>query len=646
MMKVNLAILLVLVGLPLKARAGSQAIYWQKLMLEEKVQQKINNSLNTVLADNQFLVDVNAEVDEPAPPNFGGNGLTGPKVSDLKMEESRGDYIAFSKVGLEVPVLEKYFDEEKAKLMNLYRFNESYDIFKNLQSVEVTVHLSETLPKPLLEIAEKVVRTTRLSLGTVKPAFKFEEISLEWIDPNKKKELAKAANGGALGPGSEGGIKKKEEPVEPKIWTKDWFEWASRWGNAVGLILSSLIIGFLALSLFKRWKEFMDNAKAKENSDVQVKDDGSEDSKQNGLESSEELEMASDNGFERFKVCLSQYPVEASNVSREWIIQNSEDSRIALRAVAQQLSSEEFSALLSTLGAEQRQIWKSVIGAYLDPAQIKEANKIISRDVLKALLVPARIKDVNLLNMLMELGANKLTQFLEKNDHFSGILLNLLSPSVTTSLLNQVSEQKAEAWLLSAATFDMQTIESEATKVAQSLELFKRSLAPSHFNARLAELILTASPSRERMLFKSLAASSGPEEVIRVAQKLFPSELVMDLPASFLKETLQSYPMNKRLELLITREEDERQKLLNAFAEEGTTARDMMNMEIENINNDAGKLGSIQDRTEDVWREFLQFTRECLEKSPQHQANCLKLLEEWVGNLGSKLKMVSNSDAA
>jgi hypothetical protein len=645
MIKATILILLVVMGLPIQTSAASQAIYWQKLLLEEKVQQKINNSLNTVLADNQFLVDVNAEVDEPSAPNFGANNATGPRVSDFKMEESRGDYIAFSKVGLEVPVLEKYFDEEKAKLMNLYRFNESYDVFKNLQSVKVTVHLSETLPKPLLEIAEKVVRTTRLSLGTVKPVFKFEQIALEWIDPNKKKETPKSADGSSSA-SSVDAKNKKAEPVEPKIWTKDWFEWASRWGNAVGLILSSLIIGFLALSLFRRWKEFMDNAKAKENSDVQVKDDGNEDKKQNDLDSSEELEMATDNGFERFKVCLSQYPVEASNVSREWIIQNSEDSRIALRAVAQQLSSEEFSGLLSTLGADQREVWKSVIGAYLDSAQIKEANKIISRDVLKALLVPARIKDVNLLNTLMELGANKLAQFLEKNDHFAGILFNLLSPSVTSSLLNQVSDQKVEAWLLAAATFDMQTIESEASKLSQSLEHYKRGLAPSHFNARLAELILTASPSRERMLFKSLAASSGAQEVVRVAQKLFPSELVMELPAPFLKETLQSYPMNKRLDLLVTREEEVRLKLLNTFADEGTSARELMNMEIENINNDAGRLGSIQSRSEDVWREFLQFTRESLEKSPQQQPIIIKMLEDWVASLGSKLKMVSSKDAA
>lgn len=79
--------------------ASSQAIYWQKLMLEEKVQTKVNNSLATVLNSNQFLVDVEAQVDEPSAPNFGDNKSSGPKVSDANLEDSRGDYIAFSKVG-------------------------------------------------------------------------------------------------------------------------------------------------------------------------------------------------------------------------------------------------------------------------------------------------------------------------------------------------------------------------------------------------------------------------------------------------------------------------------------------------------------------------------------------------------------------
>ena len=624
--------------------ASSQAIYWQKLMLEEKVQTKINNSLATVLNSNQFLVDVEAEVDEPQAPNFGDSKNSGPRVSDANLEDSRGDYIAFSKVGLEVPVLEKYFDQEKTKLMNLYRFNEAYDVFKNLQTVKVTVFLSESLPAPMVDIAEKVVRSTRLSLGTVKPLFKFDKLTLEWEDPEKKKALEAAKKAEEA---KKNQSKKKEEPQEPKIWKKDWFEWASRWGNAVGLIFSALILTFLAITLFRRWKEFMESMKPKENPEQQAKDqDKSLDKKKEDEEESEEEMDMGDNGFERFKVCLTQYPIEASNVSREWIVQGSEESRLALRAVAQQLTSDEFANLLGSLGQDQRELWKSVIGAYLTPQELKEANKIIARDVLRALLVPSRVKDAGLLNMLMELGASKITKFLEKNESHAGVLMNLLTPSVTGSILTQVSDQKAEAWLSSAAMFDITTIESAAAELKKALSDFKQSLAPSHFNSRLAELILTSPPSKERMLFNSIAKSSGAEEVVRVAQRLFPSELLLDLPGTFLKETLQAYPMAKRLELLLSREESDRSKLLNSFAEEGSTAREMMTMEMESISNDAGRLSNIQGRSEEIWREYVQFSRQSLERAPNYRLDAEKLIQDWAKTLGKGLKMVNSNAAA
>ena len=96
MMINKILILFFLLFISIKGFATTQAIYWQKLMLEEKVQHKIGNSLGTVLADNQFLVDVEAEVDEPAAPNFGDNKGSGVRVTDSNLADSRGDYIAFS----------------------------------------------------------------------------------------------------------------------------------------------------------------------------------------------------------------------------------------------------------------------------------------------------------------------------------------------------------------------------------------------------------------------------------------------------------------------------------------------------------------------------------------------------------------------
>lgn len=619
-------------------QASTQAIYWQKLMLEEKVQHKISNSLGTVLANNQYLVDVEAEVDEPSAPNFGNNNSSGPRVSDLNLSDSRGDYIAFSKVGLEVPVLDKYLDEEKTKLMNLYRFNEAYDVFKNLQSVKVTVYLSESLAAPLAEIAEKVVKSTRLSLGTIKPNFKFEKMALEWIDPKLKEKMKAAEN------------KKPEEPKEPKIWAKDWLEWASRWGNGFGLILSALIVTFLALTLFKKWKEFMesfnkhDEEKSEEDSQQLVA--GEQKKSEEEEESLEDIDMTSDNGFERFKMCLTQYPIEASNVSRDWLSQNSNESRLALRAVAQQLSSEEFATLLGTLGQDQREMWKSIIGSYLGPTELKDANKIIARDVLKALLVPSRVKDVVLLNQLVELGATKITQFLNKNEAHAAVIFNLLSPSVTSSIIDQITDQKAENWLTAAATFDISQIETAADELKKAITDFQRGLSPSHFNSRLAELIVNSSPSKERMLYKSLAKSSGPEEVVRVGQRMFPSELILELPELFLKETLQGYPMAKRIELLISLNEDDRMTLLSSFAEEGSTARELMDMEIESISNDTAKVSMIQNRAEEIWKEYVQFSRKNLENSPQYKVDAEKILTNWANKISKNLTIVGSESAA
>src|SRR5438045_608737 len=125
MMKMLLSLILILNVT--SAFAFGSSLTWQKLQLEEKVQRKFNVTLSSLLKENQYLVEVEAEMSDPGSPNFGDNGpKTGPKVSDIRIEESRGDYIAFSKMGLEVPVVEKFLDEDRTKLMNLYRFNEAY----------------------------------------------------------------------------------------------------------------------------------------------------------------------------------------------------------------------------------------------------------------------------------------------------------------------------------------------------------------------------------------------------------------------------------------------------------------------------------------------------------------------------------------
>ncbi|MDA8792400.1 hypothetical protein N9N67_04095, partial [Bacteriovoracaceae bacterium] len=98
-----------------------QSLRWQKVRLEDQLQKKIAQSLTTVLDTNDFVVSVELELKEVKPLKF-KNKIKKPlekeepipevRLSDIKFDESKGDYIAFSKVGLEVPVLDKLFKKE------------------------------------------------------------------------------------------------------------------------------------------------------------------------------------------------------------------------------------------------------------------------------------------------------------------------------------------------------------------------------------------------------------------------------------------------------------------------------------------------------------------------------------------------------
>ena len=69
---------------------------------------------------NQYMVEVEVKVNDPGPPNFDDMQKVGLKVSDVDFDDSKGDYIAFSKIGLEVPVIEKYHNDNQQKLKELH----------------------------------------------------------------------------------------------------------------------------------------------------------------------------------------------------------------------------------------------------------------------------------------------------------------------------------------------------------------------------------------------------------------------------------------------------------------------------------------------------------------------------------------------
>lgn len=105
MMTRILTLLFLLIVLP----ATAKNLEWQKIELEDKVDFIYNKHLISQFKASDFIVKTKVQYNNPGMPKFDDLNKDTIKVSDVAFDESKGDYIAFSKVGLEVPIVGKYF---------------------------------------------------------------------------------------------------------------------------------------------------------------------------------------------------------------------------------------------------------------------------------------------------------------------------------------------------------------------------------------------------------------------------------------------------------------------------------------------------------------------------------------------------------
>ena len=140
-------ILLTLILLISNFAFAAKSLEWQKIELERDIRNQYEQVLLSVTERKNFLVRSEVKYSDPGMPRFNDLNEDNLRISDISFDESKGDYIAFSKIGLEVPVLGKAFRDNQRQLKEMYRYNESYDIFKNIQSLDVQITLNSILLK-------------------------------------------------------------------------------------------------------------------------------------------------------------------------------------------------------------------------------------------------------------------------------------------------------------------------------------------------------------------------------------------------------------------------------------------------------------------------------------------------------------------
>jgi hypothetical protein len=95
---------------------------------------------------------------------------------------------------------------------------------------------------------------------------------------------------------------------------------------------------------------------------------------------------------------------------------------------------------------------------------------------------------------------------------------------------------------------------------------------------------------------------------------------------------MQNYPMTKKVALLFTCDEALKTTLINAFAEEGSTARQMLDLEFDNVKGDKLSIARMESRKDLIMKEFIQFVRESVKNEKEFASDIDIIINVWVSD--------------
>lgn len=600
---------------------------WQKISLEEKLTVKVKNSLTKVLEENQYVVETQVSIMDPGLPNFDDMTKVGLKVSDIPFDNSKGDYIAFSKIGLEVPVIEKYMNDNQQKLKELHRFNESYNIFKNIEKIEMKVWLSDQLSPELATKAENIVRSLKFSVGEVQPQITFEKIAIEEV--------------------------KVDEPIKKDdgLSLKEILDFISDFGNAIGLITATLLFGFIAYKLLKLWEEIMQRLNPHEevqNEDVPEEDEASaEDASNSMVDEMENIEeFLNSPDFERFRLFFEKNQTGAVQLLRKWIREQSTESKLALKAVAQQLTDDELVKVFENLDMEMRSSWKYTLDHFLTNEELKEANLFISEEVVRTIIEPSQIKDSELIDMILSLTSDMAKQFILKEKVQGKVLMNLLTPQFSSKILDSLDDEKATSLIQESLSFDFSQVKDSFLGFKASLQEFIGQNKRKPFGDKILQMLPDFNPLKEKMLYEFLAKNKMKAEIYKMACEYFPSELIAKLSSTAMKRVLQAYDKVDRAVLLLSLEGEIKDHMINSFAEEGSALREMLEFDFEEVQNNQVLMSRVENKADEIWTQFVVFTRSELKRHKEYNSEVEALVESWTDELIGDFQTSSSLKAA
>ena len=224
------------------------------------------------------------------------------------------------------------------------------------------------------------------------------------------------------------------------------------------------------------------------------------------------------------------------------------------------------------------------------------------------------------------------------------VLMNLITPQQITKILNRLPEKEANTVLANSLDLDFVGVQDGFKAFKQDLKDFIAVQKQRPFNSKIMQMVGDFNPLKESLLYSFLAKSGLQDEMLKTAKSSIPFDCISRLPREIIKDLMQSYPMAKKVQFLCVCDEDMKQDYLKAFADVGSTARQMLDLEFDSLNSDKATVSRLQLQKDMIVKEFVVFTRSYIGAHKEIEQDVEFAVNDWIQTFDSKkpeLKIVA-----
>lgn len=590
---------------------------WQKVEFEQKLRQQIDDVLRGTLKEEQYIVDIKLDVSEPTQPDF---MLTPPPPIKEKVrftvktaDAASADYVVFQKLGLEAPIVSEFKEVKKGQKSEfelLWKYNQSLNLFNNLNSIDIKVSVDDRLNESTLNNVKKALNNINFNLSRgIQPSITVETISMT-----------------------------NEFKGKPEMSFLEKLEWLSRFANMIGLITATLLAAIFALILFKKYSELKkeelaalanQNNKKDEKEEKEDKDEAPQLAPPMPSDVNTEDQIYS--GVQRFKTFFQKSPMEASMLLKKWLKTDDKMERQALCVLVQYLENNDLMNVFSLMSDSDREAWKKVLSNTELGGNLGSVAEFIGSQVVDEIIVPQKFVDEELSDLLLSTSEEQAKTFIENDLDYGAMLLNIMNVKFVSRVLENLTPELSNGALKQSFGYTDDYLKENIDTFKEKLKDYAIQKSMNPFLERVLELIPMANVQNEGPLFLTLIEKECFDELEVAANKFTPAEVIQALDSEIIGELIEYYTMSKKTELIASLEnEDLKQRIISSFAPEGSTAKEMLMLELENYDTDLALQKHIKENRADIWQRYVNHCRKYLTEDVKFEEKRIELVKKWV----------------